>query len=200
MQKTIALDLEGVLIPEIWKEVAKITNIEQLGLTTRDISDYDQLMEIRIKALQKHAITIHTLQDIIATMTPLPDALDFFMHLRKHCEVIIVSDTFVEFFTPFRALLQYPVIFCNSLVIDTQGNIQSYILRQHNGKFHLTKQLQACNIFVAAAGDSYNDITMIQQANYGAFFRAPQTITDLYPSIPAFEHYEALSQALLTCK
>ena len=199
MQKIIALDLEGVLIPEIWKEIAKETNIEQLGLTTRDIADYNELMKIRINALKEHSITIHTLQEIIATMTPLPDALDFFMHLRKHHEVIIISDTFTEFFTLFRAQLQYPVIFCNSLTIDTQGTIQSHILRQSNGKFYLVKHLQSCNVFVAAVGDSYNDITMIQQANYGAFFCAPQSIKNEYPTIPTFDQYKLLSKVLFEC-
>lgn len=198
MQRVITLDLEGVILPEMWKRVAAQTGVEELGLTTRDIEDYNVLMEKRIAALKEHAITIDAILPIVSKAEPLEGAIDFFLALREQREVIIVSDTFVEFFDPFRIKLQYPVIFCNSLEIDANGIIQKHVLRQRDGKFHVVKRLQSLNFFVIAAGDSYNDLSMIQAADYGALFNPPQSIFNEYPQIPKFNTYTELQEALLS--
>lgn len=197
MQNVIALDLEGVLIPEIWQLVAKKTNISDLALTTRDISDYDTLMSMRINTLITHKLTIKDIQEVIKTVEPLEGAIDFLSTLKKQVEVIILSDTFIEFFTPLRDKLQYPFILCNALNIDETGTIISHRTRLDNGKSRTVSALQSINCKVAASGDSYNDLEMLQQANYGAWFLPPSSIVEKYPNIPVFDDYSLLADALL---
>ncbi len=197
MQRIICLDLEGVILPEMWKHVAEHTGVPALGLTTRDIADYNELMSIRIAALHEHKIRLKTIQEIIVDVEPLPGAVDFLAGLRKNCETIIVSDTFTEFFHPFRERLGFPVIFCNSLDVDGDGYIQKHLLRQEDGKRHVVLALQKCNFFVVASGDSYNDLAMIEAAQYGALFLPPESITRTHSHIPVFKDYPTLQEALL---
>lgn len=196
--RVITLDLEGVLIPEIWKMVATRTGIEKLNLTTRDISDYSELMAIRLKVLKDNNLTIEDIQSVLVLLNPLEGAVDFLNTLRNQVEVIILSDTFVEFFSPLRKMLGYPTIFCNSLEIDKNGVIQNYNMRIENGKAHTVKALQSMRCRVAASGDSYNDLGMLQCADYAAWFRPPQSICKEHTSIPVFQDYKDLSNALLS--
>lgn len=199
MQKVIALDLEGVLIPEIWQLVSKKTGVKDLGLTTRDIANYDELMSIRINALLQNNITINDIQDTISKVEPLEGAVDFLRNIGKKAEVILLSDTFIEFFTPLRAKLNFPTIFCNSLNIDERGFIKSHIMRikNGNGKATAVRAFQSIESIVAAAGDSYNDLKMLQTADYGAWFLPPHTIQEQFPDMPAFFNYVDLEFALL---
>lgn len=200
MQKVITLDLEGVLIPEIWQLIAKKTELKTLALTTRDIADYNKLMEMRLQTLSQYNITLKNIQDILATVRPLKGAISFLKRLQKKAEVILISDTFIEFFEPLRKPLGYPVIFCNSLEVDTHTNIillHKMRIRTQNGKKASVEALQSINSTVAAAGDSYNDLQMLQTADYGAWFRPPESIRNEHPTMPIFDEYDALGDALL---
>jgi phosphoserine/homoserine phosphotransferase len=193
----ICLDVEGVLLPEIWINVAKKTGIKELERTTRDEPDYRKLMMGRIAILEQHKLTIKDIQEVIGTMDPLDGAVEFLDGLRERTQVILLSDTFEEFAKPLMKKLKWPTLFCNSLVIDAKGMIRDFKLRQENGKKVAVTNLQASGYTVVAAGDSYNDLGMIQKADRGAFFHPPARIVEEYPNYPAFYDYPAFSKFLL---
>lgn len=186
----ICLDLEGVLIPEIWINFAEKTGIENLRLTTREISDYDVLMRGRLEILREHGLTLADIQEVIGTMDPLPGAREFLEELRSKTQVVILSDTFSEFAQPMMRKLGWPTIFCNDLRIDAQGMITDYRMRQHDGKKKAILGLRSMGFRTFAAGDSYNDLSMIHTADCGALFRAPKNILDEEPELRLATTYE----------
>jgi phosphoserine/homoserine phosphotransferase len=188
----VCLDLEGVLVPEIWIAFSEATGIAELRRTTRDEPDYDKLMRFRIGLLEKHGLTLPDIQNVIAGMEPLPGAADFTRRLRERTQLVILSDTFEQFARPLMAKLGYPALFCNSLVTGPGGTVTDYRLRQKNGKYEAVKAFKAINMEVFAAGDSFNDLAMIREAQGGCLFRAPQKIREDYPGIPCVDTYEAL--------
>lgn len=192
----LCTDLEGVLVPEIWINVAQKTGIEELKLTTRDISDYDVLMRKRLDILDHHGLKLKDITDVIETMSPLDGALDFLNWLRSRIQVIIVSDTYVEFARPLMAKLGWPTLLCNSLSIDEKGAIADYHLRQKDGKRHVVNAMQSLNYEVLAMGDSYNDITMLQTAEHGILFRPPENVISEYPQFPVTNTYAELQREL----
>lgn len=185
----VCLDLEGVLVPEIWINVSKKTGIPELMMTTRDEPDYDVLMKKRIEILTLHNLTLDDIKEVISTIEPLEGALEFLNELRRKTQVIILSDTFSEFAAPLMAQLGYPTIFCNSLIVDDKKRIQGYTLRQADGKKWAVKALQQIGFTVFAAGDSYNDLSMIHEADEGALFRAPEKIIEGEPNLPLATTY-----------
>ncbi len=186
----VCLDLEGVLVPEIWIEFAKKTGIEELKLTTRDISDYDVLMKKRIAILKENGLKLKDIQNVIAGMRPLEGAAEFAAAVRNETQLIILSDTFTQFAAPLMKQLNFPTIFCNELITDENGTVTDYRLRIKDGKRRSVQALQSVNFSVLAAGDSYNDLSMIQTADAGAFFRPPQSIAAENPNIPVFTEYK----------
>lgn len=186
----VCLDLEGVLVPEIWIEFAKKTGIEELKLTTRDISDYDVLMKKRIAILKENGLKLKDIQNVIADMRPLEGAAEFAAAVRNETQLIILSDTFTQFAAPLMKQLNFPTIFCNELITDENGTVTDYRLRIKDGKRRSVQALQSVNFSVLAAGDSYNDLSMIQTADAGAFFRPPQSIAAENPNIPVFTEYK----------
>lgn len=191
------LDLEGVLVPEIWIQFAEKTGIERLRLTTRDIPDYDELMRGRLKILEEHGLKLPDIQDVIGGMAPLEGAKEFLDWLKSEFQVIILSDTFYQFAGPLMAQLDYPTLFCNELEVDGEGRITGYRLRQPDGKTKAVQALQGLNFKVIAAGDSYNDTGMLQQADAGIFFRPPAGITGEFPQFPVTHSYGDLQAAFL---
>lgn len=190
------LDLEGVLVPEIWIAFAEETGIPELRLTTRDISDYDILMNKRLSILAEHNLGLAEIQRTIAKIDPLPGAKDFLDKLRRITQVIILSDTFTQFAAPLMEKLGMPTIFCNELVTAPDGRITGYRLRQNNGKFHAVKGLQSMGFDTIASGDSFNDLAMITASQAGFLFRAPEHIQAEHPDIPAFTEYDELLAAV----
>jgi phosphoserine/homoserine phosphotransferase len=190
------LDLEGVLVPEIWIQVSERSGITELRLTTRDISNYDVLMRRRLQILDAHGLKLKDIQDVIETISPLPGALEFLNWLRARCQVAILSDTFEEFASPLMAKLAYPTLFCNSLEIDAEGRISSYRLRQHDGKRKAIRALKSLNFKIVAIGDSYNDITMLAEADAGILFRPPASVIKEFPHYRVTETYEELKAEL----
>ena len=186
------LDLEGVLIPEIWIAFAEKTGIEELRATTRDIPDYDVLMKQRLGLLDQHGLTIDDIQQVIATLEPLPGAADFLNWLRERFQVIILSDTFYEFSQPLMRQLGWPTLLCHRLITDEQGRVVDYKLRQTDPKRASVKALHSLNYRVIAAGDSYNDTTMLSEAEAGILFHAPQNVIDEFPQFPAVQTFEEL--------
>jgi phosphoserine / homoserine phosphotransferase len=174
----VCLDVEGVLVPEIWINVAEKTGIEELKLTTRDISDYDVLMNKRLGILDEHNIKLKDIQDVIGTMDPLDGAKNFLDTLRSLTQVILLSDTFTQFAKPLMEKLDRPTLFCNTLVIDENNRIADYTLRQQDGKRKAVAAFQSIGYTVIAAGDSYNDAAMLRTADTGIFFRAPDNIKE----------------------
>lgn len=191
------LDLEGVLIPEIWQAVAHKTGIAELQLTTRDVADYDVLMKTRLKHLTDHGLTLKNFQEVVNQMEPLEGALEFLQWLRQSCEVIILSDTFRELAKPLLVKLQNPTTFCHSLVIDEHLKIQDYQLRQTDQKRKAVQAFQSLNFQVFAIGDSYNDLSMLQTAHQGFFFRPTAKIVQENPQFPVSHTYEELKNYLL---
>jgi len=196
MMDIVCLDLEGVLVPEIWINVAQKTGIEALRLTTRDISDYDILMKGRLEILRKHRLTLADIQDVIATIRPLDGAKEFLDLLRSKTQVLILSDTFTEFAKPLMEQLAWPTLWCNNLSIDADGMIEDYTLRIRNGKYHAIKALQGLNFRTFAAGDSYNDLAMIEEADAGCLFRAPEGILASHPHLPHATTYGEFSSVI----
>ena len=194
--KITCLDFEGVLIPEIWIGLAERTGIEELRLTTRDITDYDELMCYRLKICDEKDLRIQDIHAVVDQMDPLDGAIDFLQWLRTECEVIILSDTFREFVSPFLNKLSQPTIFCHTLEIDQAGRITDYLLRQQDQKRQAVNALKNLNFRVIAAGDSYNDISMLQSAHHGIFFKPTRKITEEYPSFPVTQQYEELKLEL----
>lgn len=191
-QALIALDLEGVLIPEIWHRLSEVTGESAFKLTTRDICNYDELMKLRIDAAQKCHLTLSKIQRIIQKdIVPFEGAVEFLRTLRMKAEVVILSDTFVQFMEPVRPLLEYPVIFCNSLAV-ADDVILRHIMRMKNGKQAAVKSFQTLQFTVAAAGDSYNDVAMLRAANYGVFFKPAKKVLEQHGDIPTCETYENL--------
>ena len=194
------LDLEGVLIPEIWIAFAEKTGIEKLRLTTRDIPDYDELMRGRLKVLQENKLKLADIQEVIQNIRPLEGAPEFLNKLRKEFQVIILSDTFEEFAAPLMAQLGFPTLFCNSLVIALDNSIANYTLRQSDGKTKAVTALQSLNFQVIASGDSYNDTGMLQKANAGIFFCPPESITKEFPQFPVTKTYDKLFENFMKFK
>ncbi|WP_447978978.1 bifunctional phosphoserine phosphatase/homoserine phosphotransferase ThrH [Candidatus Nitrospira bockiana] len=190
------LDLEGVLVPEIWINVAERTGIADLRLTTRDIPDYDVLMKRRLGILDQHRLKLADIQSVIATMAPLDGATEFLGWLRERCQVIILSDTFSEFALPLMRQLGYPTIFCNRLEVDAAGRIVNYHLRQPDQKRQSVIALKSLKFRILAAGDSYNDTAMLAEADAGVLFRPPDSIARQFPQFPVAQTYPDL-QALL---
>jgi len=189
------LDLEGVLVPEIWINVAATTGIEELRRTTRDEPDYDKLMHYRLRILEQHGLRLADIQKVIAGMGPLEGAREFLTWLRQHHQVIILSDTFYEFAAPLMAQLDHPCLFCNSLVVDDQDRVRGYTLRIADGKRKAVMALKLLNFSVIAAGDSYNDTTMLSEADAGILFRPPDNVVRDFPQFPITRTYEELSAA-----
>ncbi len=190
------LDLEGVLVPEIWINVAERTGIEELRLTTRDIPDYDVLMKRRLGILDRHGLRLQDIQAVIATMGPLEGAGEFLDWLRERCQLIILSDTFYEFALPLMKQLGYPTLFCHRLEVDGTGRITNYCLRLPNQKQESVVALKRLRFKVIAAGDSYNDTAMLAAADAGIFFRPPSTISREFPQFPVTQTYAELQQQL----
>ncbi|GAB6905195.1 Phosphoserine phosphatase/homoserine phosphotransferase bifunctional protein [Desulfosarcina cetonica] len=190
----ICSDLEGVFIPEIWINVAERTGIADLRLTTRDISDYDVLMKRRLSILDANGLKLKDITDVIATMDPMPGAREFLDWLRARTQVVIVSDTFVEFARPLMEKLGWPTLLCHGLTIDTRGAIADYNLRQADGKRKVVQAFKTLNYQVLAMGDSYNDVNMLKEADMGVLFRPPQNVIDEYPQFPVATTYAELKK------
>lgn len=190
------LDLEGVLIPEIWIKFAEKTGIEALKLTTRDISDYDELMRHRLKVLDQHGLTLSQIQEVIAGLKPLEGAIEFIDWLRERFQVIILSDTFYQFSAPFMKQLGWPTLFCHQLEVEND-RIIGYTLRQSNPKRQSILALGSLYYRTIAAGDSYNDITMLKQADAGILFKSPQNVIDEFPQFPAVHEYDDLKREFI---
>ena len=194
--KLICLDLEGVLVPEIWVAFAEASKIPELKKTTRDEPDYDKLMRWRLSVLKEHGLGLKEIQETIASIDPLPGAKEFLDELRSFAQVIIISDTFTEFAQPLMKKLGWPTIFCNSLVIAEDGEITDYKMRVENSKLTTVRALQSIGFETVASGDSYNDLGMILAGKSGFLFRTTEQIKADYPQIPALETYEELLNAL----
>ncbi|CAN2039608.1 Phosphoserine phosphatase ThrH [Candidatus Magnetomoraceae bacterium gMMP-15] len=192
----VCCDLEGVFVPEIWINVAEKIEIEELRLTTRDISDYDVLMKKRLKILEDKNLKLQDIQNVIAEIDPLEGALEFLNWLRSKTQVIIVSDTFIQFAGPLMEKLGRPTLFCNSLEIEADGRVSGYKLRQKDGKRHVVKALKSLNFEVMAMGDSYNDITMLKEADKGFLFCPPENVVKEFPEFPVVRKYDELKSYL----
>ena len=193
----VCSDLEGIFTPEIWINFAEITGIEELRLTTRDISDYNVLMKRRLAILDENNLKINDIQAVIAKMEPLEGALELLNWLRSMLQVVIVSDTYVEFAGPLMEKLGRPTLFCNTLTIAPDGSISGYNLRQPDGKKMVAIALKSLNYRVIAIGDSYNDITMLKAADHAILYRPPKNVKKEYTEFPAAFNYEELKQRLL---
>ncbi|MCP5420083.1 MAG: bifunctional phosphoserine phosphatase/homoserine phosphotransferase ThrH [Gammaproteobacteria bacterium] len=189
------LDLEGVLVPEIWIAFAERTGIDALRATTRDIPDYDVLMRQRLALLDQHRLRLDDIQDVIASLRPLDGAVEFVDWLREHFQVVILSDTFYEFAAPLMRQLGWPALLCHRLEIDGDGRVVDYRLRQAHPKRSAVLAFQGLNYRVIAAGDSYNDIAMLDAAEAGILFRPPQNVIDEFPQFPVTRSYEELHGA-----
>lgn len=194
--KLICLDLEGVLVLEIWVAFAEASKIPELKKTTRDEPDYDKLMRWRLSVLKEHGLGLKEIQETIASIDPLPGAKEFLDELRSFAQVIIISDTFTEFAQPLMKKLGWPTIFCNSLVVAEDGEITDYKMRVENSKLTTVRALQSIGFETVASGDSYNDLGMILAGKSGFLFRTTEQIKADYPQIPALETYEELLNAL----
>jgi len=191
------LDLEGVLLPEIWIKFSEKSGIDELKLTTRDIPNYSKLMQTRLQILQAHNLKINDIQDVINTLEPLEGAKEFLSWLKSEFQVIILSDTFYEFSGPLMKQLDYPTLFCHQLVIDDKGSIIDFHLRQEDQKTKAVKALQGLNFKVISAGDSYNDTGMLQQADSGILFCPPESVIKEFPQFPIANNYKDFKALLL---
>ena len=186
------LDLEGVLVPEIWIAFAEASGIPELKRTTRDEPDYDKLMQYRLAILKEHGLGLKEIQDTIARIDPMPGAKEFLDTLRSETQAIILSDTFSQFAKPLMEKLGWPAIFCNELIVADDGTITGYKLRCEKTKLTTVRALQSCGFETIASGDSFNDLAMIQASKAGFLFRAPESIKNDYPDIPACDSYDEL--------
>lgn len=191
------LDLEGVLIPEIWIAFAEKTGIDELRATTRDIPDYDVLMQQRLRLLDEHGYGLTEIQQVIDTLDPLPGAREFLDWLRERFQVIILSDTFYEFSQPLMRKLGWPTLFCHKLEVGEKGKVTNYLLRQKDPKRQAVLALQGIYYRIIAAGDSYNDTTMLAEADAGILFSAPDNVIEEFPQFPAVHSYEELKKAFI---
>ena len=192
----VCLDLEGVLVPEIWIAFAEASGIPELKKTTRDEPDYDKLMKWRIGILKEHGLGLKEIQDTIATIDPMPGAKEFLDELRSMTQVIIISDTFTQFATPLMKKLGWPTIFCNSLEVADNGEITGFKMRIENSKLTTVKALQSIGYETIASGDSYNDLGMSKASKAGFLFRSTDKIKADNPELPAFETYDELLEAI----
>ncbi len=192
----VCLDLEGVLVPEIWIAFAEATGIEELKKTTRDEPDYDVLMNYRIDILREHGLGLKQIQDVIATIDPMPGAKEFLDRLKPLTQVIIVSDTFSQFAGPLMKKLGWPTIFCNELVVGDDGMITGYRMRCPQTKLTTVKALHEAGLQTIASGDSYNDVGMILNSKAGFLFRTTDALKAEYPDVPAYETYDELFDAI----
>jgi len=188
----VCLDLEGVLVPEIWINVALKTGIEELKITTREMPDYNALMSRRLAILDQHKLTIRDIQEVIEKMGPLEGAVDFIAWLREQCQVLILSDTFYQFAQPLMRQLGFPTLFCNQLEIDPAGRIVNYHMRMPNQKKHSVASFKLLNFYVLAAGDAYNDTAMLGEAHAGFFFCPPDHLPKEFPQFPVTHTYGEL--------
>ena len=188
----VCLDLEGVLVPEIWIAFAEAAGIPELKKTTRDEPNYDKLMQERLAILDERGLKLDDIQRIIATLEPLEGAVEFAAALRERTQLAILSDTFAQFADPLMKKLSWPTLFCNSLEIAPDGKIAGYTLRQKDGKRRAVEAFHSMNVKVFAAGDSYNDLSMIKEADRGALFRAPKNVKSENPHIPCCTEYDEL--------
>ena len=191
------LDLEGVLVPEIWIAFAEKTGIEKLRLTTRDIPDYDELMRGRLKILDENNLKLADIQEVIGGIAPLPGAKEFLSWLESEFQVIILSDTFSQFAGPLMEQLGYPTLFCHDLVVDEAGRIADYRLRIPDAKTKTVAALKLLNLKVIAAGDSYNDTGMLKEADVGIIIRAPENVVEEFPLFPVTRTYEEFKTAII---
>ncbi len=191
----VCLDLEGVLVPEIWIAFAQETGIAEFRRTTRDEPDYDKLMRWRLGLLRQHGLKLADIQRVIARLAPLPGAKDFLDALRSRYQVIILSDTFYEFADPLMAQLGRPTLFCHKLLVDAEGHVADYRLRQPDPKRHAVNALKALNFRVMAAGDSYNDTGMLAAADAGFLIHAPANVVAQFPQFPLHQDYASLARA-----
>jgi len=193
----VCADLEGVFVPEIWISVAIATGIDDLKLTTRDISDYNILMNKRLALLKKHGLRLPDIQRVIAGLKPLPGALEFLDWLRTQTQLVIVSDTFTEFADPLLEQLKRPTLFCHNLTTDDTGNIINYVLRQKDAKYRVVESLQSLNFKVIAVGDSYNDISMLRKADLGILYNPPQNVIDENNDLMVVKSYTEMKKIIL---
>jgi len=192
----VCLDLEGVLVPEIWIAFAEASGIPELKRTTRDEPDYDKLMKWRLEILKQHGLGLKQIQETIAKIDPMPGAKEFLDKLRAKTQVIIISDTFTQFATPLMQKLGWPTIFCNTLEVAENGDIVGYKMRCEKSKLSTVKALQSVGFETISAGDSYNDLGMILNSKAGFLFRSTEKIKQDYPQLPAFEEYDDLLAAI----
>lgn len=190
------LDLEGVLVPEIWIAFAEATGISELKRTTRDEPDYDKLMKFRLDILKEHNLGLKEIQDVIATIDPMPGAKEFLDELRSFCQVIIISDTFTQFAQPLMKKLGWPTLFCNELEVAETGEVTGFKMRCDQSKLTTVRALQSAGLETVAAGDSFNDLGMIRASKAGFLFKSTDSIKADNPEIPAFETYEELMAAI----
>ena len=192
----VCLDLEGVLVPEIWVAFAEETGIPELKKTTRDEPDYDKLMKWRLGILKEHGLGLKEIQETIATINPMPGAKEFLDELRSMTQVIIISDTFTQFAAPLMKKLGWPTIFCNSLEVAENGEITGYRMRVENSKYSTVKALQSIGFETIASGDSHNDLGMIKASKAGFLFKSTEQIKKDNPELPAYETYDELMEAI----
>ncbi len=192
----VCLDLEGVLVPEIWIAFAEATGIPELKRTTRDEPDYDKLMAFRLAILDEHGLGLPQIQDVIETIDPLPGAREFLDALRERTQVVIISDTFEQFARPLMRKLGWPTLFCNTLHADADGHVTGYTMRCEQSKLTTVRAFQSCGMQTIAAGDSHNDLGMIRAGKAGFLFRSTDAIKADNPDLPAFEDYDELLQAI----
>ena len=192
----VCLDMEGVLVPELWIAFAEESGVPALRRTTRDEPDYDKLMRWRISLLREKGLKLHQIQDVIAKIDPLPGAKEFLDELRSVAQVVILSDTFDQFAMPLMKKLGYPTLLCNTLEIDADGYISRHVMRCEHSKLTTVRALQSMGYDTIASGDSYNDMEMILHSKYGFLFRTTDKIKAEYPQLPAFEHYDDLLAAI----
>ena len=190
------LDLEGVLVPEIWIAFAEASGLPELKNTTRDEPDYDKLMRYRLDILKQHGLGLKEIQDVIATIDPMPGAKEFLDELKSVCQVIIISDTFTQFAAPLMKKLGYPTLFCNSLVVADSGEVVDFKMRCEKSKYTTVKALQSIGFETIASGDSFNDLGMIRASKAGFLFKSPESIQKDNPDLPAFETYDELLAAI----
>ena len=192
----VCLDLEGVLVPEIWVEFAEAAGIPELKKTTRDEPNYDKLMNYRLDILREHGLGLKEIQETIAKLDPLPGAKEFLDELRATGQVVIISDTFTQFAQPLMKKLGYPALFCNELVVAENGEITGYKMRIEDSKYSTVKALQSCGFETIASGDSFNDLRMIKASKAGFLFRTTDAIKADHPEVPAYETYDELLAAI----
>lgn len=195
-QKIVCLDMEGVLVPEIWINFARVSGIPKLKKTTRDEPDYDKLMNYRLNILKEHGLGLKEIQDVIEQIEPLEGAKEFLDELRSIAQVIIISDTFTQFAAPLMKKLGYPTLFCNTLEVADDGEITGFKMRVEKSKYSTVKALQSIGFDTIAAGDSFNDLGMIEASKHGFLFRTTEQIKKDYPQFPAFEEFDDFLNAI----